>query len=154
MKDGLIAEWKRQSGGFTLVELVIVIVVLGIVAGVVIPRIGPLTEQSKVNATREEMLRIKTAIKGDPSLISGSEYVNRGFEGDVGFAPSQLHDLVRKPDSIPAYDKFTRLGWNGPYLDSSGQNYLYDAWGLAYSYNPTTRTITATGADPDIVVTF
>lgn len=154
MKDGLIAEWIRRSGGFTLVELVIVIVVLGIVAGVVIPRIGPLTEQSKVNATREEMLRIKTAIKGDPSLIAGSEYVNRGFEGDVGYAPSQLRDLARKPDSIPAYDRFTRLGWNGPYIDSSGQDYLYDAWGLAYVYSPTARTITSTGADPDIVVNF
>lgn len=150
----MIAEWVGRSGGFTLVELVIVIVVLGIVAGVVIPRIGPLTEQSKVNATREEMLRIKTAIRGDPSLIAGSEYINRGFEGDVGYAPSQLRDLARKPDSIPAYDRFTRVGWNGPYVDSSGQDYLYDAWGLLYSYNPTARTITSIGADPDIVVNF
>ena len=135
-------------------ELVIVIVVLGIVAGVVIPRIGPLTEQSKVNATREEMLRIKSAIIGDPSLVSGSAYVNRGFEGDVGYPPSQLRDLARKPDSIIVYDKFTRTGWNGPYLDSTGQNYLYDAWGLAYSYSPAARTIISTGPNPDIIMSF
>jgi general secretion pathway protein G len=144
----------NPASGFTLIELVIIIVILGIVAGVAIPKFGTLSENSRVNATREEMLRIKEAIVGNPRLISGGEYVDRGFEGDIGFPPSSLIDLVRKPDSIPAYDRFLRLGWNGPYLDSTEQNYLYDAWGSAYAYDPSSRTITSTGVTPNLILSF
>ena len=144
----------KNSNGFTLIELVIIIVVLGIVAAVAVPRMGSLTENSKISVTREEMRLIKEAIVGNPKLISGGEYIDRGFLGDVGYPPSSLVDLVKKPDSIPAYDKFSRTGWNGPYLDSTENKYLYDAWDSAYSYNPAARTITAPGADPDIVLNF
>lgn len=142
------------NDGFTLIELVIIIVVLGILATVAIPKFGSLTENAKVNATKDEMLRIKRAIVGDSQIVSGGEYVNRGFEGDVGHVPGLLLDLATKPDSISAYDKFTRLGWNGPYIDSTGLEYSTDAWGQTYVYDPNARTITATGADPDIIISF
>ena len=140
--------------GFTLIELVIIIVILGIVASVAIPRFGAFTESSKINATRDEMRLIKQAIVGNPAVVSGGQYVDRGFEGDVGFPPSNLADLVRKPDSIPAYERISRIGWNGPYLDSAGNIYLYDSWDSAYSYDPSARTLTAVGPDPDIVLSF
>jgi len=151
---GSIIRGAEQHRGFTLVELIIIIVVLGILAAVAIPKMGLMTDSSKVNATRDEMMRIKSAIVGDARVVAGGEFINRGFEGDVGFAPSRLEDLVSKPDTVSVYDKFTRLGWNGPYIDSAGQNYLYDAWDIAYSYNAGTRTVTSTGADPDIVISF
>lgn len=144
----------NAANGFTLIELVIIIIILGIIAGVAVPKFGAMTENSKINAAKDEMRLIKEAIVGDPRLVSGNEYISRGFEGDVGFPPSRLTDLVIKPDSIPAYDKYSRIGWNGPYLDSAGQSYLRDSWGNSYSYNPATRTITATGANPPIVLGF
>jgi len=145
---------SNSKAGFTLIELVIIIIILGIVAAVAIPKFGTLTEEAKANATREEIRRIKTAIIGDPQVVSGGQYINRGFEGDVGFAPSRLIDLVIKPDSVPAYDKFTRLGWNGPYLDSAENNYLNDAWNNPYLYSPASRTISSTSPTPNIVLTF
>ncbi len=144
----------KGETGFTLVELVIIIVILGIIAAVAIPKFGTLTKSSKVNATREEMRRIKMAIIGDPGLVSGGQYVNRGFEGDVGFAPSRLEDLVTKPDTVQSYNKFTRLGWNGPYLDNADQTFLRDAWETSYVYDPSARIITSTSATPNIVMTF
>jgi len=129
-------------------------VILGIVAAVAVPKFGSLSEEAKADATCEEIRRIKMAIIGDSQVIAGGEYVNRGFEGDVGWPPSNLVDLVKKPDSIPGYDRFTRIGWNGPYLDSTGQNYLYDAWGNPYNYNSVTRTIVSTSTTPDISITF
>ena len=151
---GFYNKFAGRHRGFTLVELVIIIVTLGILAAVAIPRMGVMTESSRINSTREEMRRIKTAIVGDARIVAGGEFINRGFEGDVGFAPSGLADLAVKPDSISVYDKFTRLGWNGPYLDSAGQNFFYDAWNAVYDYNAAARTITSTGADPDIVLSF
>jgi len=62
--------------------------------------------------------------------------------------------LVRKPDSVAAYDKFTRLGWNGPYLDSADQNYLNDAWGNPYSYDANSRIILSASTTPNITMTF
>jgi type II secretory pathway pseudopilin PulG len=154
LRSGLHSKITGRSDGFTLVELVIIIVTLGILAAVAIPKMGSMTENAKINSTKDEMRRIKTAIVGDARAVSAGEYTNCGFEGDVGFAPSSLTDLTVKPDSVVTYDKFTRLGWNGPYIDSAGQNYLSDAWEVAYSYDAVARTITSTGPDPDIILSF
>jgi type II secretory pathway pseudopilin PulG len=145
---------KHSESGFTLIELVMIIMILGIMAGVAIPKFSTLSQQSKVNATKDEMRLLKEAIVGDARLVSGNEYVNRGFLGDVGYPPSRLEDLAVKPDTILAYDKFTRIGWNGPYIDSAGQNHLTDAWGNQYVYSATSRTITAVGVTPNIILTF
>jgi hypothetical protein len=149
-----IGNSKLGRGGFTLVELVIIIVTLGILAAVAIPRFADMAESSKINATKKEMRELKRAIVGNPDAVSGGEYVDRGFEGDVGFAPSKLEDLVVKPDSVASYDKLTRLGWNGPYIDSSGGDYLKDAWGVNYVYDPANRRIISVGGPDSIIVTF
>jgi hypothetical protein len=114
-----------------------------------------MAEASKVNATRQELQALKKAIVGDPSVTAGGSYVDRGFEGDVGFVPGRLQDLAFKPDSVTAYDALTRLGWNGPYIDSSGSSYLNDAWGGTYVFIPAARNILSVGAGHDTVsVTF
>jgi len=146
---------KLDQYGFTLIELVIIIVTLGILAAVAVPKFADMANASKVNATRQELHAIKKAIIGDPTVTAGGAYIDRGFEGDVGFVPSRLPDLVSRPDSVAAYNALSRLGWNGPYLDSSGSAYLSDAWGNTYVYVPAARTILSVGAAHDTVgVTF
>ena len=149
-----IRKTRLDQGGFTLVELVIILVTLGILAAVAIPRFVDMAESSKTNATKKELMELKRAIVGNPEAVAGGEYIDRGFEGDVGFVPSGLADLTVKPDSVAAYDQLTRLGWNGPYLDSSGGEYLTDAWGTAYDYDPSNRRLVSTGGSDSIVVTF
>jgi prepilin-type N-terminal cleavage/methylation domain-containing protein len=146
-------EDHRLQQGFTLVELVIVIVILGILAAVAVPRFSDMAQSSRVSATRSEMDALKKALVGNPAVVAGGRYVDCGFEGDVGFLPSTLTDLVVRPDSIQPYDQLTGRGWNGPYIDSSGSDYLTDAWGSAYSYQPGLRRIVSTGGDT-LVVTF
>lgn len=80
--------------------------------------------------------------------------VDRGFEGDVGNPPDRLQDLVSRPDSIPAYDPLTRLGWNGPYIDATGSNYAVDSWDQSYVYDPAGRTILSLGGEDSLVVAF
>ena len=151
-----IPERVSSSGqaGFTLIELVIIIVVLGILAVVAVPKFGDISENSKAVATTSEMQALQRAIIGNSAVVAGGAYIDRGFEGDVGFLPSLLADLVAKPDSITAYNRLTRLGWNGPYVDSSNGDYLTDSWGITYVYVPASRSIRSVGGGDTITVTF
>ena len=144
----------RSVAGFTLVELVIIIVVLGILASFAIPKYIDFLNESKITATKSEMATIKRAIVGNAQLTSGGQYTDIGFLGNIGSPPANLVDLVRKPDSLAAYNSLSRLGWHGPYLDSSNGDYLRDAWGSNYVYNPAARTITSVGSGTSIVVSF
>lgn len=143
-----IVRLASSGNGFTLVELVIVIAVLGIVSAVAIPVIGTFIASSKETATKDEMRLLARAIAG------ADERADRGFEGDVGFPPTSLSDLVSKPDSISAWDPFTDVGWNGPYVDSTGGEYLRDAWDSSYVYSSAARTIVSVGSGSNITVNF
>lgn len=142
----MVMEFRKLDQGFTLIELVVIIVILGVLAGVAIPVFSNFTNSAKINATREEMNTIKRAIVGNPAAVSGGQYIDRGFEGDCGFVPSALIDLTLRPDSVTPYDRLTRIGWNGPYLDSSRGDYLRDAWGNNYTYDPAGRRVISSGA--------
>lgn len=147
------ARWSER--GYTLIEIVIVIVTLGIIAAVAIPRFADISDSAKETATQEELQTIKQAIVGNPAAVAAGVHVDRGFLGDVGFVPTRLEDLVAKPDSVSVYNPITRLGWNGPYMDSADGNYLTDAWGNGYVYTPGSRQILSTGGGSDTIrVTF
>ncbi|MCI0406150.1 MAG: type II secretion system protein GspG, partial [candidate division Zixibacteria bacterium] len=123
-------------------------------AAVAIPKIGDIITGSKTNATKEEMMRLKTAIVGNSSVTSGGRPSDRGYRGDVGSFPPNLTGLVARPGGVSAWNPYTRLGWHGPYIDSTGGEYLLDAWGAAYLYDSTARTLTSTGSGTNIVITF
>jgi general secretion pathway protein G len=145
---------KLHSRGFTLVELVVIIVVLGILAAFAIPKYSTITDSSKITATKEEMQQLKRAIIGSPTIVAGGALIDRGYLGDVGFVPSALKDLITKPDSVSTYNKLTRLGWNGPYIDSAQGGYNKDAWGTTYVYQSGSRRIVSVGGTDSIIVTF
>ena len=144
----------KSEAGFTLVELVLIIIVLGILAAVAIPKIGDIITGSKTNATKEEMSRLKEGIMGNSSVTSGGRPSDRGYRGDVRSFPPNLTGLVAKPAAVAAGNPYTQLGWHGPYIDSTGGDYLKDAWGVAYVYDSTARTITSTGSGSNIIVGF
>ena len=144
----------KSIEAFTLVELTILLVVLALLATAAIPRVGLMIESSKKAATLQEMQEIKRAIVGDPTVTAGGQLVSPGYEGDVGSPPPNLSGLVSKPSSVPAYNRFTRSGWNGPYIDSDNNEYMKDAWNTTYQYDSSARTITSTGGSETLVITF
>jgi prepilin-type N-terminal cleavage/methylation domain-containing protein len=143
-----------RDKGFTIIELVMVIVVLGIVAAIAIPRMSGISESSRINATKSELLALKKAIVGNPAIAAGGRYIDVGFEGHIGHPPTSLTELGIKSDSLPYYDKFTRMGWNGPYIDTANNEYLRDAWGVDYIYNSAARLIISVGGSDTIAVSF
>lgn len=143
-----------QHHGFTIIELVMIIIVLGIVAAIVIPRMGDVSDSSRINATKSEMLMLKRAIVGNAPVLGGGRYIDVGFEGNIGHPPVSLMELGVKPDSLSPYDRFTRTGWNGPYVDTSEDNYLRDAWGAEYLYDAASRTITSVGGADTLRISF
>ena len=156
-----------QEKGFTLVELVILLILVSILAAIAAPRFLDLINPSKENVTKHRLEELRKAIVGNPDVVAGGTYSARGFRGDVCSFPSVLADLVLQ-GAYPAWNKYTRKGWNGPYVDSSGGQYLLDAWGNGFTYSstcspPTYPTITSYGSDgvaggsgdaADIVVTL
>ncbi|UIJ73899.1 type II secretion system major pseudopilin GspG [Aurantimonas sp. HBX-1] len=114
---------RDRDGGFTLVELLVVLVILSLVMGLVGPRV--------LNYLGDA--RAKTAQMQIESLSSALDL----FFLDIGRYPTEREGLTAliEPGSIP--------GWNGPYVHQS--RVPVDPWGQPYQYRST-----ATGAAFDI----
>lgn len=103
------------SSGFTLLELLIVLVIIGLLAGLVGPRLLERLDSSKVTTTETQIRMLKTAL--DTLRL------------DIGRYPTTDEGLAIL--SNPPADPDLRARWHGPYLDSALPN---DAWGHPYSY--------------------
>jgi prepilin-type N-terminal cleavage/methylation domain-containing protein len=141
----------RAPRGFTLIEIILILILLGVLAAVAVPRYVDLAGAGRRNVTQERMNNSRRAIMGDPTSSVGGQFSYPGFRGDLNRLPSPLSQLTTQ-GALPAWDKFTRRGWNGPYVDAPQLN---DGWG-----NPITigdfdangvngRTFTLRSAGPD-----
>ncbi len=111
-RQGLLAE----DAGFTLIEIMVVIIILGLLATLVIPNITGYTEKAKREKARADIASIEGALEL--------------FKADNGFYPTteqRLDALVVKPSTgrIPA--KWMEGGYfkKGIPLDPWGSPYAY-----------------------------
>ena len=161
-----------NNKGFTLIELIMIIILLGILSATAVVLVGNVLEQQKFDETLKEMDELKSAIAGNPDLIESGVRSSFGYIGDMGALPANLNGLVTNPAACSwitdtslggGTNLGTGAGWRGPYIedkqDDSG-NYLalLDGWGNAYQYSSGTGEITsygpngASGGGDDIVV--
>jgi general secretion pathway protein G len=99
---------NRIRTGFTLVELLVVIVIISLLAGIMAPKMLGQIDKAKWDLTKSKMKAIETAIE--------AYYTN------CGDYPGGLNNLMTNPGID---------GWSGPYLNESQ---LIDPWGFEYVY--------------------
>ncbi|MCL6600094.1 MAG: type II secretion system protein GspG [Alicyclobacillus macrosporangiidus] len=121
---------RRSEAGVTLIELLAVVVILGVIAGVAIPSVMSSIENSKVNTTKQSMAVIAEALQryavqaGDGKFPKQDNYANI----DTSNASVLLNNTN-----------------GGPYL----QGFPNDGWGHSFQYKSDGDTfdIKTTGSD-------
>jgi general secretion pathway protein G len=104
---------RRGQDGFTLVEMLVVITIIGLIMSLVGPRVLNYLSESKIKAAKIQIQSFSSALDL--------------FYLDAGRYPSTSEGLTAlvKPATGLA-------GWNGPYL--KGGTVPNDPWGKAYAY--------------------
>ena len=103
-----------RRSAFTLIELLLVLVILGILAAIVVPKFAGRTEQARITAAQTQLAAFATA-------LNAYEIDNGGYpKGKDG-----LRNLIDKPGDA--------VNWRGPYLDDKG-GVPTDPWGNPYIY--------------------
>jgi general secretion pathway protein G len=106
---------KGPYGGFTLIELMLVVVIIGALVAMAVPRLAGRSEEARIRVAEAD-------IKGNIALAL------RLYEIDNGRYPTTeqgLKALTEKPGAPPV-----PKNWKGPYLEQEP----LDPWGTAYVY--------------------
>lgn len=129
--------------GFTLIELVLIILILGVIASVAVRNMSSSVETAQYEQTKKELDNIAYAIAGNPSVYRDGTRTDFGYIGDVGSFPPSLTALVQNPGGYSS--------WDGPYLvnGTGNSDYLRDSWNVDYTlFNATVRS-TGSGSNID-----
>lgn len=102
-----------RQGGFTLIEIMVVVVILGILAAIVAPNVISRIDDAQINRAKQDIRGIESALK--LYYMDNSRYPST----DQG-----LEALTTRPNDS------TVRNWRGPYLDKMP----LDPWNNPYRY--------------------
>jgi general secretion pathway protein G len=129
IKKNTVQETKSRRA-FTLVEMMLVVVIIGILAALVIPKIAGQSQEARITVAHAD-------------IFGGIKSALDQFEVDNGYYPKNLADLIQQPHDAK--------NWHGPYFDPPqipqdpwGNNYVYSCPG---KHNPTTYDLWSIGPD-------
>jgi len=106
---------RAASHGFTLIEIMVVVVIMGILAALVVPKLMGRADDARITAARQDIATLMSALK--LYKLDNQRYPS---------TEQGLQALITKPTSGPAAN-----GWkSGGYIDKLPK----DPWGNPYQY--------------------
>jgi general secretion pathway protein G len=112
-----------QQRGFTLIEIMVVITILGILAALIVPRVVGRTDDARIGAAKQDIASIMGALK-----------LYRLDNGRYPSTEQGLRALIEKPTTEPVPSNWKQ----GGYLERN--SVPKDQWGNEYKYlNPGVR---------------
>ena len=130
-----LARLLKEENGYTLVEILVVVIIISILAVLIVPRLTGRTEQARKAAAEADIASLSIALDL--------------YELDNGFYPTTdqgLGALLKKPETEPI-----PKNWMGPYLKKN--KIPTDSWGNQYVYicpgnnNISSFDLSSTGSD-------
>jgi len=116
---------QDSAQGFTLIELIVVILILGLLAGLVVPRLFKHATQAKITVAKAQIAAFQEALGA--------------YKLDTGNFPTTDQGLQALRTAPPGV-----MNWNGPYLP---KEIPLDPWNRAYIY----KFPGEHGDEPDII---
>jgi general secretion pathway protein G len=110
------SRFSASTRGFTLIEMLVVLVIIGMLAGLVGPKLFGRVDTSKVQTADVQIKMLKGALET--------------FRLDVGRLPTASEGL-QTLNQAPSEER-AKARWRGPYLD---QDIPRDPWDNAYVYS-------------------
>ncbi|MGC2063018.1 MAG: prepilin-type N-terminal cleavage/methylation domain-containing protein [Thermodesulfovibrionales bacterium] len=110
-----------KQRGFSLIEIIVVMAIVAILAGIMVPFAYKAWESADIDTTKERLSALKKAMVGDNKLVQNGVRTDFGFIGQSGQLPDTLAELVSG-------------GYIGAGFDPS--KVIKDAWGEDIVYTP------------------
>lgn len=110
---------RRRDDGFTLLELLVVLAIMGLLAAIAGPQV-----LKYLGSSRSQTARVQVQ-----NIVASLEL----FYLDAGRYPSEAEGLKALVEPIPGV-----AAWNGPYLRKADG--LRDPWGVPYGYHNPGKT--------------
>jgi len=110
----------KNQHGFTLLELLIVVSIMAIIAGMSLMSYGNTRSESEYTATKVEMQQLAQAVRH--YFQDQNTYIN-GIDAE---SPADIRFLVTPIGSINQWNPDYRRGWRGPYIKRSLITYFFE----------------------------
>ena len=120
----------RRRSGFTLIEIMVVVVILGLLAALVVPRIGPQVAEAQRTTAQTQIRSIEDALE-----------MYRLHNGFYPGTQQGLDALVKAPTTSPVPKRYAEGGYIKKVPD--------DPWGNPYIYRNDNGRIRIISTGPD-----